>query len=226
MKSYRLYSLLLLLLSGAALADDNILSAVVKSTHVAGNYVYIQTDGKDKEEWLATTKLPVKEGDQIEYVYGQVMTNFPSKTLDKTFDRILFVSHLRVVGGASTSTDAFTQDSPAPHPKIIAVRAGEVDKLEGGKTVAEVLQDAEKLNGQTVRMRAKVTKVSRQIMGKNWVTLKDGSGSAPDDKLIVTTQQDAEPGDIVVVEGTARTHVDLGSGYSYPILLEQTKLNP
>lgn len=226
MNILRLSSLLLLLVAGTTLANQETLTAVVKATHVAGNYVYIQTDGKDKEEWLATTKLPVKAGDTVEYVYGQVMSNFPSKALDKTFDRILFVSHLRVVGGESTSPEAFTDNSPAPHPKIVSVSEGEVAKLDGGKTVAEVLQDADKLEGQTVRMRAKVTKISRKIMGKNWVTVKDGSGDAPNDKLIVTTQQDAEPGDVVIVEGTARTHVDLGSGYSYPILLEQAKLTP
>lgn len=224
MKSHRLYALFLLLFSSAVFANTDTLTATVISAHVAGNYVYIQTDGKDKEEWLATTKVSVKEGDQIEYVYGQVMTNFPSKALDRTFDRILFVSRLHVVGGDSTTPTDALRNNPAPHPKIISVRAGELEKLDDGKTVAEVLQDADKLNGQTIRMRAKVIKISRKVMGKNWVTLKDGSGSTPNDKLIATTQQDAEPGDIVVVEGTARTHVDLGSGYSYPIVLEQAKL--
>lgn len=227
MNILRLVSLLTLLFGANMLAAQDIQTAVVKSTHMAGKYVYIQTDGKNNEEWLATTALPVKAGDTVEYLGGQLMTNFPSKALDRTFERILFVSHLRVAG-SDVPFDTSSPHSAAPgaHPKLVSVRPNEVQKLDGGKTVAEVLSEAEQLNGKTLRLRAKVTKVSRQILGKNWLTLKDGSGSAPNDKLVVTTQEDAQPGDLVIVEGVAHTQVELGSGYSYPILLEQAKLSP
>ncbi len=226
MKYLRLCYLFIIFFSTGAFAAQETLTTVVKSVQPAGNYIYIQTDGKDQEEWLATTALPVKAGDRIQYRGGLLMKDFSSTILKRSFERILFVSQLRVVGGASTMPGASLGPTPVAKSKQIEVAPGEIKKLENGKTVAEILQQTDELNGKSVRVRAKVIKFSVQVMGKNWVTLRDGTGSAPHNSVIATTQQDAKPGDVLVVEGTARTNVDLGAGYNYPILLEKAKLSP
>ena len=64
-------------------------------------------------------------------------------------------------------------------------------------------------------------KVSKNIMGKNWITLEDGTGTAPGNKLIATSTSVAEIGTLVTVTGVIHSNVDLGSGYNYKVLLEE-----
>ena len=58
-------------------------------------------------------------------------------------------------------------------------------------------------------------------MGKNWVTLQDGTGAEPDNKLIATSEELVSPGDLVIASGTLRYDADIGSGYKYKVLLEK-----
>ncbi len=59
-------------------------------------------------------------------------------------------------------------------------------------------------------------------MGRNWIHIRDGSGSAEksDFDLTVTTSEKAAVGDVVLVKGTLRFDQDFGSGYTYPVILE------
>ena len=65
-----------------------------------------------------------------------------------------------------------------------------------------------------------VIKVNANIMGKNWITLQDGTGAAPNDKLIATSSEMVTVGEIVTAKGVIRNDVDLGYGYHYAALLE------
>jgi hypothetical protein len=64
------------------------------------------------------------------------------------------------------------------------------------------------------------------VLGKNWVHLRDGSGSAADgsDDILVTTQDETKIGDVVLVKGIVQTDRDFGSGYSYKVLIEEAAL--
>jgi hypothetical protein len=77
------------------------------------------------------------------------------------------------------------------------------------------------LADQQVSLRARVVKVSEDILGKNWITLQDGTGDEPNNKLIATSAEIAHIGDLVTVSGVLRTDVALGSGYTYKVLLEE-----
>lgn len=105
-----------------------------------------------------------------------------------------------------------------------------VDKAVGAnaRTVAEIVAKRLELKDQPVLVRGKVVKFNPQIMGKNWVHLRDGSGSAADgsNDILVTTQAATKVGDIVTVSGTVRTDQDFGSGYSYQVLIEEATLKP
>jgi hypothetical protein len=103
-----------------------------------------------------------------------------------------------------------------------------VPKAEGaeGRTVAEVIGGKARLKDKTIAVRGQVVKVSLGILGKNWVHLQDGTGSAADgsNDLIVTTQDKPAVGDVVHARGTVRTDVNVGSGYSYAVLIEGATL--
>ena len=119
-----------------------------------------------------------------------------------------------------------------------ALRAGIAKPVEAGdvkvakatgpdaRTVAEVVAKRTDLKDKTVVVRGKVVKFTPEVLGKNWVHLRDGSGSASDgtNDVLVTTKDEARIGDVVVVKGVVHTDRDLGSGYSYKVLIEEATL--
>ena len=94
--------------------------------------------------------------------------------------------------------------------------------MPGGKSIEEIYAEAAELDGQTVTLRARVMKISEKIMGKNWVTLQDGSGTGSSAILLATTDAQVTPGETVVTTGVVRKDADVGSGYKYKVLLEET----
>ena len=108
--------------------------------------------------------------------------------------------------------------------KSVDAGAIQVAKAEGptGRTVAEVNAERAALKDKTVTIRAKIVKVTSNVMGKNWVHLRDGTGSAADSNndLVATSGEEPTVGDIVVAKGVVRTDVNIGSGYAYKVLLE------
>ena len=135
-----------------------------------------------------------------------------------------------------TGNIAWAASAPLPegHPKLdahggTASAAPKLDfskivKPKGGKTVQEVYQEKEKLNGKPVTLRAKVVKYNEAIMGKNWLHLRDGTGKEPANDLTVTTRTKAKVGDTVLVEGLLALDKDLVAGYRYDVIIEDAKV--
>jgi hypothetical protein len=62
----------------------------------ASIYTYMQVSSDKGPVWLAASKTSVAKGDTISYPDGNVMTNFTSKTLNRTFDTIIFLDKVKV----------------------------------------------------------------------------------------------------------------------------------
>jgi hypothetical protein len=94
------------------------------------------------------------------------------------------------------------------------------------RTVAEVNVQSAALKGKTVAVHGKVVKFTPEILGKNWIHLRDGSGTASEgtDDIVVTTKDETKVGDVVLVKGVVHTDRNLGSGYSYKVLIEDATL--
>ena len=101
-----------------------------------------------------------------------------------------------------------------------------VPPAAGGKTVATVWAERIALAGKPVVVRGKVVKYLGGILGKNWLHIRDGSGSADvgDFDLTVTTDEVAAVGDVVVVRGTVRADKDFGAGYKYAVIVEDATI--
>jgi hypothetical protein len=208
-----------------ALAEDGARGGIVAEAFESGGYLYLRVE--ETGSWVATSPADIRVGDRIEVAGGMEMKNFHSRALDRTFDSIWFVQTVSVEGRDIADLHASAEAGHMPTPEHIQVpesaaapAAGEIEPLEGGTTVATITADPGALEGQTVRLRARVIKVSPNVMEKNWVTLQDGSGEAPGGKLIATTSETVTVGATVIAQGTVRNNVDLGSGYLYPVLLE------
>jgi hypothetical protein len=124
---------------------------------------------------------------------------------------------------------AASAEAKAPHPMPAPDGApGDVSgiaKAEGGKTVAEVFADKDSLAGKPVTLRGKVVKSNVGIMGKNWIHVRDGSGSDGSNDLTVTTTT-AQPnvGDTVLITGPLVLNKDFGMGYQYDVIVEDAQV--
>lgn len=71
--------------------------AKVTQTMNSGGYTYVEAaDEKGAKTWLALPEIKVKVGDSIEYPDTPPISNFQSKTLNKTFDKISFIPGIRI----------------------------------------------------------------------------------------------------------------------------------
>ena len=131
----------------------------------------------------------------------------------------------------AAASAAATPTMPAGETHPAPTAAAEVDltgiaKADGGKTVAEVFAEKDALAGQPVTFRGKVVKTNADIMGKNWLHVRDGSGEEGTNDLTVTTAPGTMPavGDTVLVSGTVTLNKDFGMGYAYDVLVEDAQV--
>jgi len=68
----------------------------VLETMDSGGYTYVQVDENGQKLWVAAMQTPVKVGDTVEFPDSPPMVNFQSKTLKRTFDKIIFAPGLAV----------------------------------------------------------------------------------------------------------------------------------
>jgi len=190
-------------------------------------YTYLRLQTGNGEVWAAVSKAPVKVGTDVTVDNATVMHDFESKTLKKTFPEIYFGS----IAAPGAKTAAASGDMAAMHANMtkgVDVGSVKVAKATGpdARTVAEVVAKRTELKDKTVVIQGKVVKFTPEVMGKNWVHLRDGTGSAADgtNDILITTKDETQVGDVVIAKGTVHIDRDLGSGYSYKVLVEEATL--
>jgi hypothetical protein len=62
-------------------------------------------------------------------------------------------------------------------------------------------------------------------MKRNWIHIQDGTGGENEFDLVITSDQEVQVGDIIVAEGKVAVDKDFGSGYFFPVLIEDAKVN-
>jgi hypothetical protein len=185
-------------------------SAKVVEALNSGGYTYIKVQEGSESYWIAMTQRAVTKGATIEYNEQGWMQNFHSKTLNRTFDKILFAS--------DASTASAVQQAPSK-PDVM----GSQYKQTGTITVAELFANRDKYAGKKVRVRGQVTKTSAQIMKKNWVHIQDGSSFQGQDDLVFTTNAKMpKQGSVITAEGLVIKDKDFGYGYFYPVIVEES----
>jgi hypothetical protein len=217
----------------AASAAGQFISGAIVETMDAAGYTYVLVDTGNEKVWAAGPQTIVMVGENVALTNGMPMRDFHSQTLDRTFDVVYFVGSIKDGNGtASAQPGSAIQQAMPGHGTAAekaapnnAVDLSNIQKVSGGKTVAELFAEGEKLADQEVSVRGRVVKYSSGIMGRNWIHIQDGSGSEGSNDLTVTTADVAKLGDLVVIRGTLKTNQDFGHGYSYDILVEQAKVS-
>lgn len=198
------------------------------------SYTYLRLKTKDGETWAAVTKTPIKKGAEVTIENAMIMENFESRSLKKTFPKIVFGTLPGTGTGASAAIAAsgmmmIPHGAPANMAKTTLAAADvKVAKASGpnARTVAEIVTKRLALKDKTVLLRGKVVKYNGEVMGKNWIHLRDGSGSASDNSndVLVTTKDQTKLGDVVLVKGVVHTDKDFGAGYAYKVLIEEAAI--
>jgi len=193
----------------------------------AAGYTYVLIDNGSEQVWVAGPSTKVAVGDEVMAAEGGVpMVNYHSKTLDRDFDVVYFVSSILNASAPAAISGTPAQPSvPTPAPAVEVDLSG-ISTVEGGQTVSDVFTKKEELAGKEVILRGKVVKFSPQIMGKNWLHVQDGTGDAGDgtNDLTVTTAVDAQVGDTVLVTGLVTLDKDFGYGYKYNVIVEDAQV--
>jgi hypothetical protein len=208
----------------AAAPPATAVTGEVLETMDAAGFTYLRLKTKDAEVWAAVRQAPVKTGAQVTLENVTTMQNFESKTLKKTFPVIYFGN----LPGAGAPAGHETAAAHAGMGKAADLGDVRVAKATGAnaRTVAEIVTTSTKLKDAPVLVRGKIVKYNPEIMGKNWIHLRDGSGSAAanTNDILVTTADQAKVGDVVTVKGVVRADKDFGAGYTYKVLIEDATL--
>ncbi len=213
----------------AASPESSSFTGKVVETMNAGGYTYISLERDGKKTWFAIPETVVKVGQKVTLQPGGEMQNFTSKTLNRTFDSIIFS------GGLVSQPGPAAGNKPSSSPQGVkaagALKSTEkisVEKASGpdAYTVSEIHANSAKLNEKTAVVKGKVVKVSEGIMGKNWIHLQDGTGDAATEtnKLVTTSQDLPAVGDIVTMKGTIYKDKDFGAGYKYAVIMEKASI--
>jgi hypothetical protein len=197
---------------------------VVEAMDAAG-YTYVLLDTSEGQLWFATQPVPVAVGDIVQTDTGLAMEDFTSRALGRSFDVIYFAERFQNLSAGAAPEGSPQTGLPAGHP----VKPAQVDDaiavaaFEEGKDIAWVYANRDSLAGQTVTLRGQVVKYNANILGTNFLHIRDGSGDAADgsNDMIVTTQAEVAVGQTIVVSGTVVLDKDYGAGYSYPLLVEE-----
>ena len=174
----------------------------VVETMNAGGVTYVRLKTDTGERWVVTSPAEIDNGTAV---------------TAQVYDNIAFA---KIDGGAAPAGHG-----AAKTPEIGNVK---VDKAEGAdaKTVAEIWATKAALKDHRVVVRGTVVKFLPSIMGKNWLHVRDGSGTHAkgDDDIAVISDDQAKVGSVVTLTGTVRLDKDFGAGYSYPVIIEDAKL--
>ena len=120
-------------------AASGSISGTVVETMNASTYTYARLDRGGSEIWVAGPQVPLAVGTKLDKLEGQLMTDFYSKTLDRTFAQIYFVTSLGAAPAASAHAAAATAHPSAAADAGEGVSGTVLRTMEaGGYTYAEL----------------------------------------------------------------------------------------
>lgn len=138
-------------------------------------------------------------GQQVEFIQGTLQTDYYNSTLKRTFPKVFLTKFVLI--------------TKQPEVKESITKA-QFD-------IQELYNQMKELQGKRIQVRGKVTRFNADIMGKNWLHIRDARSKKD---LVVTTQNKVMLGDIVLVSGKVALDKDFGYGYKFGLLIEDAKI--
>jgi hypothetical protein len=200
---------------------------VVISEVIPGSkYVYVLVEENGRQFWISTAKKELNTGETYYYTESILKTAFESKEHNRIFDTLYLVTELVSASHGEQMHGFSTEGADKEQLEIvrqsIASEQDSTSEFAGRIRISDLVDDPEKYEGKKVELKGLCSKVNPGIMGRNWLHLQDGSKDSYD--LVITTDEIVEKGSQITIRGVVKLHVDLGSGYVYPILVENGAL--
>jgi hypothetical protein len=117
--------------SPAQASTDARVSGKVIETMDAAGYTYIHVDTGNEKQWVAIPQTELKAGDKVTYLNGMIMSNFQSKSLNRTFPTIIFSPGLEGQKPMNPHGTMPPKEAATPEPKSSNSFAAAV-QAEGG----------------------------------------------------------------------------------------------
>jgi hypothetical protein len=200
--------------------DPNNREVKVVDVVQASAYTYLEVSEKGEKFWIAVNLMEAKKGDVLHFSQSMEMTDFHSRDLNRTFEKLHFVDDISsnpipMKGHATQSIP------PGSMKSVTGKKEISVKTPEGAVSIGDLFASKASYNQQKIKVAGEVVKVNAAIMGKNWVHLQDGTGDQQNYDLTITTQDVVRVGDVVVFEGIIAVDKDFGSGYTYDLIMEE-----
>ncbi len=216
----------------AAAGQPPMVTGPVIETMNASNYTYVRVKTDAGDVWAASGVFPVAVGERVTLALEMPMENFHSETLKRDFPLIYFTTRIGREGEVPAAAPeaammaAHAMGGGAPAGSAAAQVTEPIAPAPGGTTVADVWANRKALAGKTVTVRGKVVRFNGGILGRNWIHIQDGTGTAADgtNDLLVTSPAAAKVGDVITATGTVAVDKDFTAGYAYAVLVEGAKL--
>jgi hypothetical protein len=210
MKRIKLLALSLALIGNLHAGD--VFEGTVVDTLNGGGYTYMQIDDTKKKYWVAVEGTKVEKGTEVRFTEELRAKNFESKSLNRTFDEIVFASNLQY-------------RTNVPEKGNLALMNEQVKespyKQKDTMSVKEAWEKRASLKDKTIAIRGKVVKASPNILGQNWIHIQDGTGEGSEvGRIVFTSKELPKVGDIVTASGVVSVDKDFGSGYFYKIIVQ------
>jgi len=203
-------------------------------TFNAGGYTYAKLSTPKGDIWSAGPVTKLNKGDKISFASKMLMKNFRSKSTERDFKEIYFAKSFTVNGKrtglmpmAKTSTSTAKKNphnnSAMPHSQAMSSMPliKPIKKAAKGQDIAEIIAKENTLRGKTVIVRGQVTKVTSNILGANWVHIRD---SSTQQDLTLTTSGTTKTGDIILVKGIFSVNKDFGKGFVIDRVIADAKI--
>jgi hypothetical protein len=206
-------------------ASNQLHTVTVNEVLPAQKYVYVYVTDEKQQYWVATMKKEITVGGTYFFRGGLLKTNFESKEYNRMFDKIYLVSQFvpathggDVHSGTTMKLPIKTDESEKSNPKKTEKRI----KKPGSVSIADLVSNPQKYEGQTVQVSGVCFKINPKIMGRNWIHLRDGSRD--DFDLVITSNEFVPEGMEVTLKALVVLNKDYGSGYKYDLILENGKV--
>jgi hypothetical protein len=162
--------------------------------------------------------MDVELGKQYFFRGGLLKTHFESKEYNRIFEKVYLVSNL--VPSEHSQTESKTVSAEAETKAVVS--DVKIEHKEGSISIKELVDNKSKYKDQTVQLTGNVVKVNPNIMGRNWIHIKDGT--LDDYDLVITSSVAIPEGHIVSLKGQVKLDQNFGAGYTYELIVENAEI--
>ena len=229
-----------------AVLDGTALQGTIVETMNTGGYTYLQLDSAKGKVWAAIPETKLEVGAKVTLAPGMTMHAFSSKTLNRTFDAIVFSPGLEPAAGQPTAaaktqpeagkgTTNFSEALQAEQKAPAGAQTPAMEQSTGsaGAIVPSSNVNVHKATGENSQSVGECFEKSKEldaktvrVRGKNWLHLQDGTGNPMKNQhdLVVTTTEEPKEGEVITVQGVLKANRDFGAGYKYEVIIEDATI--